>query len=1106
LAIAAGLESMRVRLGNGFVSASLDKRVQRIIAQLGPWARSMLSRKCLLGETPRDDNVIITLVILEDHIYKKKRNEFAQNLARENENGKSIIALSSTKIDIEERLYHNENDEDKLYSEITVNLTAASGNIVTLKSNVLTENLYTPVVESYTIKVLADDLDDALDRMRDPLSYCSFLDLIRDNNTLLSYLYKVSSDQSMGLLYNAKEMLHVMSGGSECTSFGYFRLFWRLAEKLTENGTQCVKVPGHFHTANSALPIAPEPLTNLVLSNLLPGLISEFITGTPMAPLTEIGVLYSGYLLMHIRSELSSLDVARIGEIMATMRCWINNPKTKPKIEEFNELLQNLAKNGGIGHSDSPGKNMPVKAYVFSLLDESVPALQKWEALYTETFRRNMRLICGKIKGTNQKISEKLKANQITNRKFVKTILIKLAEKSKIDPGPDPDIPQHVIATSLKIHDILTSQDPDTLINYIVDNLSVFIESFCWIFIDISKKAFSKGAWWSTLQRMYYVWHVISGYSINELLETFAKFKSPQKFEEHVLKGAEVLKSNPDLFNDTLFCFIENNCFYAIDTDPTKQSLILRDISTNTTRPIVPKTDKPIMTRFTRYVTELLQIWVWRGRSSNAYGLLKVDADVIRALRDGTGIVADGLAQNQLLEYHAAKEWRNKNYEKYAPPKPVAVELSKGNHRVYKQGPGVQTQKPKLALIIIGNVDAGKSTTTGHLISELGFLDDRVIKAYESDCRSIGRESFKFAWVMDKLKRERELGLTIEVGFWNIATENFNIDIIDAPGHRNFVKNMSVGASMSDAAILIVSAAQGEFEAGIMKGGMTREESIIAYASGVRQFIIAVNKMDTVQYKQERFNEVTNEMINILQRYGIQRDKICSVPISGFYGDNLISKSSNPSLSWWTGYPFKKGEDTISVVSLIHAIDTLTIPPRPVSAPLRIPVQNVFKVTGVGTVAVGRVASGTLKNGETVCINTPAGIKKSVVGSIEITHSKKAEVMAGDLVAFNVKGVSIQEIWRGMVVSDPNNQPASYVKLFTAQIAIINHPGQLKVGYTPMIYCHTCNFTAKWVKILQKMDKKTGKALEDNPPFLKNGDIGIVEIEPTSLVELELFK
>jgi len=263
--------------------------------------------------------------------------------------------------------------------------------------------------------------------------------------------------------------------------------------------------------------------------------------------------------------------------------------------------------------------------------------------------------------------------------------------------------------------------------------------------------------------------------------------------------------------------------------------------------------------------------------------------------------------------------------------------------------------------------------------------------------------------------------------------------------------------------------------------------------------------MDRVEYKQERFNEVISEVINILSRYGIQKDKICAIPISGYHGQNLTARSTIPELSWWTGYPWKQPNgETINVTHLVHAIDCISIPQRPISAPLRIPIQKVFKIGGIGTVAVGRVATGVLKKGDTICLNTVEGVSTSVVNSIEITHSSKSEVKAGDLVAFSLK-MPLAMVHRGMVVSDPKNSPISRISSFTAQVYICNHSGELKTGYTPIYHCHTINFCGKWTKIIQKLDRRTGKVIQDNPPCLKQNDIGIVEIEPLQPVELESF-
>uniref|UniRef100_A0A6B2L376 Tr-type G domain-containing protein n=1 Tax=Arcella intermedia TaxID=1963864 RepID=A0A6B2L376_9EUKA len=410
-------------------------------------------------------------------------------------------------------------------------------------------------------------------------------------------------------------------------------------------------------------------------------------------------------------------------------------------------------------------------------------------------------------------------------------------------------------------------------------------------------------------------------------------------------------------------------------------------------------------------------------------------------------------------------------------------------------------------MVIIGNVDAGKSTTTGHLITELGFIDDHVIRAYEEAARKIGKLSFKFAWVMDKLKNEREMGLTIEVGFWNIATSKFNVDILDSPGHRNFVKNMAAGASMADAAVLVVSAAPQEFEAGIMKGGMTREESIIAYSCGVRQFIVAVNKMDTVGYSEQRFKEVSTEIINILKKYGIAQEKIAAIPVSGYVGDNLICVSKVPELGWWQGWPMKTASGAvIEAKTLVEAIDLIIPPVRSTNIPLRMPIQKAFQLKGVGTLAIGRVATGTIKPGDHIKIDVLSTTsEKLTVGTIETNNTNRDEVGPGELVAVQVKGVSAKLLRRGMVISHLNAYPAARVVRFTAQMAIMQHPGELKVGYTPYFHCHTDSFPGKWVEIVHTIDKRTNGVKEKNPRCVKQGEMALVVIEPVIPVVLETF-
>ncbi|MEM2367884.1 MAG: GTP-binding protein, partial [Candidatus Bathyarchaeia archaeon] len=246
-------------------------------------------------------------------------------------------------------------------------------------------------------------------------------------------------------------------------------------------------------------------------------------------------------------------------------------------------------------------------------------------------------------------------------------------------------------------------------------------------------------------------------------------------------------------------------------------------------------------------------------------------------------------------------------------------------------------EKPHLNLVIMGHVDHGKSTTTGHMLYLAGVVDERTVKQYEEEARKLGKETFKFAWILDNLKEERERGLTIDLRFLKFETKKYYFTIIDAPGHRDFVKNMITGASQADGAILFVSAKRGEFEAGIGPGGQTREHAFLAFTLGVNQLVVAINKMDdpTVNWSQERYNEVKNEVARMLKMVGYKVEKIPFVPTSGWTGDNLVKPSDK--MPWYKG------------PTLLEALDVFEVPPKPLDKPLRIPIQDVYSITGVGT-------------------------------------------------------------------------------------------------------------------------------------------------------------
>nr|BAN38833.1 elongation factor 1-alpha 1 [Entamoeba histolytica] len=399
-------------------------------------------------------------------------------------------------------------------------------------------------------------------------------------------------------------------------------------------------------------------------------------------------------------------------------------------------------------------------------------------------------------------------------------------------------------------------------------------------------------------------------------------------------------------------------------------------------------------------------------------------------------------------------------------------------------------EKTHINIVVIGHVDSGKSTTTGHLIYKCGGIDQRTIEKFEKESAEMGKGSFKYAWVLDNLKAERERGITIDISLWKFETSKYYFTIIDAPGHRDFIKNMITGTSQADVAILIVAAGTGEFEAGISKNGQTREHILLSYTLGVKQMIVGVNKMDAIQYKQERYEEIKKEISAFLKKTGYKPDKIPFVPISGFQGDNMIEPSTN--MPWYKG------------PTLIGALDSVTPPERPVDKPLRLPLQDVYKISGIGTVPVGRVETGILKPG-TIVQFAPSGVS-SECKSIEMHHTALAQAIPGDNVGFNVRNLTVKDIKRGNVASDAKNQPAVGCEDFTAQVIVMNHPGQIRKGYTPVLDCHTSHIACKFEELLSKIDRRTGKSMEGGEPeYIKNGDSALVKIVPTKPLCVEEF-
>jgi len=390
--------------------------------------------------------------------------------------------------------------------------------------------------------------------------------------------------------------------------------------------------------------------------------------------------------------------------------------------------------------------------------------------------------------------------------------------------------------------------------------------------------------------------------------------------------------------------------------------------------------------------------------------------------------------------------------------------------------------KPHMNLAVIGHIDHGKSTLVGRLMFETGAVPAHMIEKYKAEAKEKGKESFAFAWVMDSLKEERERGITIDIAHRRFDTDKFYFTVVDCPGHRDFVKNMITGASQADAAILVVAAPDGVM-------AQTKEHVFLSRTLGINQLIIAVNKMDASKYSQERYEQVKKDVGQLLGMVGFKASEIPFIPTSAFEGDNMSKKSANTP--WYTG------------PTLLESLNALKEPEKPDKLPLRIPVQDAYTISGIGTVPVGRVETGIMKKGDNVIFN-PSGVSGEVK-SIEMHHEESLQAVPGDNIGWNVRGVGKNDVRRGDVCG-PTANPPSVADEFTAQIVVLQHPSAITVGYTPVFHCHTAQTACTLLAINKKLDPKSGQVKEENPTFIKAGDAAIVTIKPTRPMVIEPVK
>ncbi len=398
--------------------------------------------------------------------------------------------------------------------------------------------------------------------------------------------------------------------------------------------------------------------------------------------------------------------------------------------------------------------------------------------------------------------------------------------------------------------------------------------------------------------------------------------------------------------------------------------------------------------------------------------------------------------------------------------------------------------KEHLNLIVTGHIDNGKSTTMGHFLMDLGVVDERTIAAHATESEKTGKgDTFKYAWVMDNIKDERERGITIDLAFQKFETPKYFFTLIDAPGHRDFIKNMITGASEADCAVLVLSAKEGETDTAIAPGGQAREHAFLLKTLGVSQIIVAINKMDAVDYKEDAFKAALEKGQKLVKSVGYKVDTVPFIPVSGWLGDNLVKKSEK--MAWYKGK------------TLLEAFDDFKVPEKPIGKPLRVPIQDVYSITGVGTVPVGRVETGVMKPNQKIVVMPSGAVGE--IKSIETHHQQLESAQAGDNIGFNLRGIEKKDIKRGDVMGTPD-APPKVAKEFKAQIIVIHHPTALAPGYTPVMHCHTAQVAATITEFEAKINPASGAVEEQNPKFLKVGDSAIVKIRPVRPTCIETFK
>ena len=392
-------------------------------------------------------------------------------------------------------------------------------------------------------------------------------------------------------------------------------------------------------------------------------------------------------------------------------------------------------------------------------------------------------------------------------------------------------------------------------------------------------------------------------------------------------------------------------------------------------------------------------------------------------------------------------------------------------------------------IVLLGHVDTGKTTVFNIL---LDIHNGTKIVDHKEKPKLPPYQS-----MIPKSRRDgRDRGITIDNDINQIETPNCHFTIIDAPGHRDYIKNTISGIALADCAVLMISSQAEEFEAGISKEGQTRDHALLAYTHGIKHLIVAINKMDhpTVNYSEDRYNEIVEEVQSYLKRCGYNNDgKIQYVPISSHTGDNMTDASTK--MKWYIGPTF---------LEILDSLPHFTSYKKQLDKPLRMCINDVYRISGYGTVVTGKIISGVLRSGTRIKLSSISYPIDWI--SIEMHHQELEYARAGDIVGVNITGIDIKKVRRGCILSDHDNNPAFDVSEFIAQIIVLNHPNGIRVGYTPVIDCRTAHVSCRIVEIISKFDRLTGALKENHPNIIKNGEAMTARLVPNKPLCVEAYK